>query len=186
MDPTGSRHLTLCAKHLHWRKSHRHVLPSWTPPSRFRVHSLLTSQLLYHIGNTADITCLSSIHKLFRVTAFVLKFVRILKGNSENPYLTLDALSEAEWRWIIDSQSTLEEDPKVPTWKMQFGLFKDNNQEWRCGGRLQNASISFSSKHSILLNKRHTLTTLIVWSAHQRLQHNGVKETLIEIRAGIG
>ena len=54
---------------------------------------------------------------------------------------------------------------------------------WRCGGRLQNASISFSSKHPILLPKGHPLTTLIVQSAHQRVQHNGVKETLSEVQS---
>ena len=80
-------------------------------------------------------------------------------------------------------QSTLEEHPKFPSWKMQFGLFKDDNHVWRCGGRLQNASISFSSKHPIFLHKEHPLTSLIVHSAHRRVQHNGVKETLGEVRS---
>ena len=70
------------------------------------------------------------------MTAYVLKFVSILKGRSETTELTVEALSEAERRWIIDSQPTLEEDPKFPTWKMQFGLFKDDSQVWRCGGKL--------------------------------------------------
>ena len=48
---------------------------------------------------------------------------------------------------------------------------------------MQNASISFFSKHPILLNKQHVLTTLIVQSAHRRVQHNGLKETLSEVRA---
>ena len=151
--------------------------------SKVGVHSLLTPQLPHHIGNIIDVKRFSSIHKLLRVTAYVLKFVSILKGRSETTELTVEALSEAERRWIIDSQSTLEEDPKFPTWKIQFGLFKDDSQVWRCGGRLQNANISFSSKHPILLNKQHPLTTLIVQSAHQRVQHNGVKETLSEVRA---
>ena len=151
--------------------------------SKVRVHSLLTPHLPHRIGSIIDVKRFSSIHKLLRVTAYVLKFVSILKGVSENPELTVDVLSEAERRWIIDSQSTLEEDQKFPTWKRQFGLFKDNHQLWRCGGRLQNASISFFSKHPILLNKQHVLTTLIVQSAHRRVQRNGVKETLSEVRA---
>ena len=125
----------------------------------------------------------SSIHKLVRVTAYVLQFVKTLKHQCESPELTVDALSEAERRWIIDSQSTLEQDHKFPSWRMQFGLFKDDNHVWRCGGRLQNASISFSSKHPILLPKGHPLTALIVESAHRRVQHNGVKETLSEVRS---
>ena len=151
--------------------------------SKVGVHSLLTPQLPHRIGNIIDVKRFSSIHKLLRVTAYVLKFVSILKGRSETTELTVEALSEAERRWIIDSQSTLEEDPKFPTWKIQFGLFKDDSQVWRCGGRLQNANISFSSKHPILLNKQHPLTTLIVQGAHQRVQHNGVEETLSEVRA---
>ena len=101
------------------------------------------------------------------MTAYILKFVSILKGRSETTELTIEALSEAERRWIIDSQSTQEEDLKFPTWKIQFCLFKDDSQVWRCGGRLQNANILFSSKHPILLNKQHALMTLIVQFAHQ-------------------
>ena len=112
------------------------------------------------------------------MTAHVLKFVNILRKKRETPELTIDILSEAEQRWIRDTQSILEENPKFPSWKTQFGLFKDDNQIWRCGGRLQNADISFSSKHPILLHKDHAL---IIQSAHQRVQHNGVKETLCEI-----
>lgn len=55
--------------------------------------------------------------------------------------------------------------------------------EMWCGGRLQNASMSFSSKHPILLPKKHHLTLLIVQSAHRRVQHNGVRETLVEVRS---
>ena len=163
-----------------WLRNPKHssVIPSETVPesclaelkaSPRGVHSLLTSRLLYRISNVVDIKRFSSIHNLLCVTAYILKFVRILKGKIEPPELTIDLLSEAERRWIIDSQSTLEEDPKFPSWRMQFGLFKDDNHIWRCGGRLQNANISFSSKHPMLLPKEHVLTTLIVQSAHQRV-----------------
>ena len=90
--------------------------------SKVRVHSLLTPHLPHRIGNIIDVKRFSSIHKLLRVTAYFLKFVSILKGVSENPELTVDVFSEAERRWIIDSQSTLEENQKFPTWKRQFGL----------------------------------------------------------------
>ena len=131
-------------------------------PPKVGVHSLLTPQLPCRISNVVDIKRVSSVHKLLRVTAYVLKFVRILKGKDEPSDLTVDLLSEAERRWIVDSQSALEEDPKFPSWRMQFGLFKDNNHIWRCSRRLQNANISFSSKHPILLCKEHALTTLLV------------------------
>ena len=114
--------------------------------SRVGTHSLLTPQpLSCCISRIIDIERFSSIHKLVRVTAYVLQFVKALKHQCESPELTVDALSEAERKWIMESQSTLEANPKFPSWRMQFGLFKDDSHVWRCGGRLQNASISFSS-----------------------------------------
>lgn len=53
---------------------------------------------------------------------------------------------------------------------------------WRCGGRLTNAEIPYTTKHPVLLPRSHPLTTLIVRDAHDRVWHNGVKETLREIR----
>ena len=38
-------------------------------------------------------------------------------------------------------------------WQKQFVLIKDPNEIWRCGGHLQNASISNNQPHSILLDK---------------------------------
>ena len=130
----------------------------------------MTPRLPCRISNIIDITQFSSIHKLLRVTAHILKFVNTLRKKCETPELTVDILSEAEQRWIRETQSILEEYPKF-SWKIQFGLFKDDNQIRRCGGRLQN-DISFSSKHPILLHKDHALTILIIQSAHQRAQHN--------------
>ena len=68
------------------------------------VHSLLTPQLPHHIGNIIDVKQFSFIHKLLRVTAYVLKFVSILKGRSETPEFTVGVLSEAERKWIMESQ----------------------------------------------------------------------------------
>ena len=64
--------------------------------SKVGIHSLMTPHLPHHIGNIIDVEQFSSIHKLLRVTAYILKFVSILTGRSENPELTADVLSEAE------------------------------------------------------------------------------------------
>ena len=62
-------------------------------------------------------------------------------------------------------------------------LFQDESGIWRCGGRLHHVNLSFSSKHPVILSKKPTLMALIAHSAHARVQHNGVKETLTESRA---
>ena len=48
---------------------------------------------------------------------------------------------------------------------------------------MQNADISYSAKHPILLPRSHPFTALIVHDAHRRVFHNGVKETLTEVRS---
>ncbi len=61
-------------------------------------------------------------------------------------------------------------------------LFLDDDGLWRCGGRIQNAAVAFSTRHPILLHKNHHLTKLVVKRAHERVLHDGVKETLTEVR----
>ena len=68
-------------------------------------------------------------------------------------------------------------------WHQQFGLFLDGHGVWRCGGRLTNADIPPTAKNPILLDSQHYFTTLIVREAHSRVMHNGVKETLTELRS---
>ena len=52
----------------------------------------------------------------------------------------------------------------------------------RCKGRLQNATIPIDAKHPIILPQDHYLTELIIRDCHQRVLHNGMKETLTEMR----
>ena len=151
--------------------------------SRRDVHSLLTST------KTQDLNCIigckrySSVQRLYRVTAYVLKFISLLRKQVHSPELTTQDITEAERLWILDCQSTLVKDKNFAAWAAQFRLFRDDNELWRCGGRLKNADLPFSAKHPILLDKKHYLTLLIVRNAHQRVQHNGVKETLTEVHS---
>ena len=154
-----------------------------TASGRRGVHNLLI-----HTG-TLDVSCVidckrySTAQRLYRITAYVLKFIGMLRKRAQSPELTIQDIAEAERLWILDCQSTLVKDKNFPMWETQFNLFKDDSQIIRCGGRLQNANLPFSSKHPILLNKKHYLTYLIVKNAHRRVQHNGVKETLTEVRS---
>ena len=52
----------------------------------------------------------------------------------------------------------------------------------RCGGRLEKSGIPYETKHPILLPRDHKLTELIILDCHERVGHNGVKETLTEFR----
>ena len=54
------------------------------------------------------------------------------------------------------------------------------------GGRLSNAGLPYAAKHPLLLYKKCPFTALIVRHAHERVLHNGVKETLGGYALNIG
>ena len=81
-----------------------------------------------------------------------------------------------------ENQSALPRSKSFHIWSLQFGLFKDQNGLWRCGGRLENAGVPQTAKHLIFLLKNH-LTELIVKECHTRVMHSGVAATLTELRS---
>ena len=68
-------------------------------------------------------------------------------------------------------------------WSKQFGLFVDDEGVWRCKGRIGHADPPYSVKYPILLHRDHHLTVLYALKSHQRVLHNGAKETLMELRS---
>ena len=150
-------------------------------------HSLLTPKSSPSANLEQLISCknYSTLPRLLRVTAYVIHFVRLLKqkGGPISPSLELEEIGEAERQWIIQSQTLLTEEKSFFEWKKQFGLFLDQAGIWRCGGRLGNAELQYDTKHPVFLSKHHHLAVLIVRSAHEKVFHNGVKDTLTEVRA---
>ena len=65
-----------------------------------------------------------------------------------------------------------------------LGLYEDELGLLRCRGRIGKAKIAFETRFPILLPRSHHLTDLIINDAHERVYHNGVKETLAEILDG--
>ena len=106
------------------------------------VHNLLTTQAV-SIGRPINIERFSTSHKLYRTTAYVLKFVRLLRREVASAELTLANLSEVERLWIIDAQSSMAQDQTFPKWKAQFSLFQDDHQIWRCGGHIPQNTLWF-------------------------------------------
>ena len=104
----------------------------------------------------------SSSHRLFRVTALVLKFVHnARRGTNDNRPLsatdmlvTSNDLEQAKLLWIKDSQSQLKNDGRFPLWKRQLGLFRDEADVWKCSGRMSNSSLSLAAQTPTLLDKK--------------------------------
>ena len=143
-------------------------------------------QSLINVENFSDY------HRLLRVTAYVLRFVRNLRakakvGNSqpcEQPEISwTEEINQAEALWLAEMQVSLLGHPKYNEWKRQFGTFIDSKGIVRCGGRLENANILESAKNPVLLDPSYRITLLIVRHCHERVKHCGVKGTLTELRS---
>ena len=138
------------------------------------------------VGNVINCENFSQLHRLLRVTAYVIKFVKLFKAKgtsvAQKSGLTASELARAEDLWVKESQRHLIQHKDFRTWKQQFDLFLDDGV-WRCRGRISNAEVPYSTKHPTLLCKAHHFTHLVVRDAHKRVFHNGVKETLTEIRS---
>ncbi|XP_068738691.1 uncharacterized protein [Montipora capricornis] len=128
--------------------------------------------------------------KLFRLTALSLKFIRNLtsarngrkESQSKQVTLTAEEISEAKVLWIREVQKPLEREKNFENLKLQLGLFRDQESILRCKGRLGNAPLSVTARYPVLLPRRHHVTRLIVESCHRKINHGGVKETLVEVR----
>lgn len=52
----------------------------------------------------------------------------------------------------------------------------------RCQGRLSNSDLLYDTKHPLLLDPKHHVCELIIKDCHETVKHNGVRETLTQLR----
>ena len=140
---------------------------------------------LQSVGKVINCTQFSWLRRLLRVTAYVMKFGRMLKAKVQrvsceiSTKLNASEIEAAQILWIKEAQMCLREDNCFKTWEHQFGLFLEDGI-WRCKGRLE---VSYSTRYPMLLAKEHYFAVLVVEDTHRRVMHNGVKETLTEVRS---
>lgn len=79
-------------------------------------------------------------------------------------------------------QKPLEIEKSFENLKLQFGLFRDQDSILRCKWRLGKAPLSVAARYPALVPRQHHVTRLIVESCHRKINHGGVKETLVEVR----
>ena len=122
---------------------------------------------------------------MLTITTLVLKFCVILldRIRPDNSPTSGTRKAIADELWITECQCKSVADKNFQQWQRQLDLFQDVSGLWRCTGRIQNAAVPYSTKHPLLLHKSHHLTVLIVRKAYGRVLHNGVKETLAELRS---
>jgi hypothetical protein len=147
-----------------------------------------------------DCNSYSTLTRLLRVTAYVLRFINILKkkrreersSNSQVKALTATEISQAESMWIRTVQMSSFEselgfiensrDCCPPAYVNQFGLVLDDQHILRCKGRINNATIPESSKNPVLLPSKHHFSDLIIQDVHKKMMHSGIRQTLVTLR----
>ena len=66
--------------------------------------------------------------------------------------------------------------------KKNLNVFIDEHGLFRCRGRFANSSLPYEKKYPILFPTDSCLTILVIPDAHKSVLHNGVRETINEIR----
>ena len=132
----------------------------------------------------------SSLNHLLRVTAWVLRFIKNLRGRKvkENNLITRE-LQAAKNVWEKRSQGekfdaviTSIKKNKRNQLKEQLGLKLDKEGLIRCHGRMIHAELSEDAANSKLLPKDHHFTRLVIQDVHEKLYHAGVSHTLAQLR----
>ena len=111
----------------------------------------------------------SSLNKLILITAYVLKFVRILKsrlcGNKAEPsveLLSLHDIDSAKTLLYRQVQSEFANDEKFGSQKESLNVFDDKAGVLSCKGRVENSTLPYSAKFPVLLPRKHHFTNLVI------------------------
>ena len=164
------------------------------PTQTTTVSSLQCSEVpgIHRVINATDY---STYLKLLRVTAYTCRFIdncrRQVASRVTNSLTTIE-IHDAEKRWLKSCQATQFQDEKanmqtnsrnsrLPLVK-QLRLYLDSDGIIRCGGRIHNTPLGYAAKFPYLLPKKHELTKLIVFDAHENQLHSGVNSTITQLR----
>ncbi|XP_028409306.1 uncharacterized protein LOC114531905 [Dendronephthya gigantea] len=145
-----------------------------------------SSKELASISKVINLEDYGTAERLFRVTAWVLRFGFNARAKSKGMEkrcgeLTVEELDEAENRWIKQAQAELKEAKKYAQISNSLGLMEEGGII-RCKGRLRNSELEYNTKHPIIIPKDNRLTELIVRKCHSEVHHCGVRATLGRLR----
>ncbi|XP_029175258.1 uncharacterized protein LOC114943741 [Nylanderia fulva] len=133
--------------------------------------------------------------KLVRVTAYVLRFVYLLKKTRKfscaSPALNADELNDAETFWLnyvqkrsFDSEiDSLRKDKSISKKSSlrTFSPFLGEDALLRLGGRLKNAALAYDEQHPIIVPQGR-IAFLLIAHTHKITLHGGVQLMLRTLR----
>ena len=143
-----------------------------------------------NISNIININKYSSLSKLLRITCWVMKaktkFLRKINKNkkesvTEEMINSVD-LSMTKKLWLREVQNDLRRVENFKNVSYQLDLFEDEDGLWRCGGRLAKSNLPYSVVYPYIIPTEHYFATLIVLKSHDNVKHNGVRDTINNLR----
>ena len=94
-----------------------------------------------------------------------------------------EEMDQARELWIKEVQRSVYNDKNFDQVKVSLSLFTDDKGILRCGGRLKNAPIPYDARFPIFLPRCSRFTYLVINDCHFKVLHNGVRDTLTELRS---
>eukprot|EP00794_Sanderia_malayensis_P005770 gene5770-biopygen4684 len=139
------------------------------------------------ISEIMDITRFSSLKKLFRVTAYVRRFIhnlkqKVAKKDFDRTKLRVEEIKEAEREWIVGAQFFLQDNKDFAKYKDQLGIVNKDGI-LICKGRFEYADLEFDARNPIILPKNHEFTDLVIMDCHVKVHHCRVSATIAELRS---
>jgi hypothetical protein len=146
-------------------------------------------QEIVGIDKVVSVERYSSVERLFRVTAWVKRFVQKLISRirgvqdiAKTSGLEREELLSAERLWIEASQKQLRKEENFKQLESQLKLVEED-RILRCRGRFAESDLVVDAKYPILLPKESKFTELIILRCHDKVHHSGVRATLAEVRS---
>ena len=99
------------------------------------------------------------------------------EDEQHQPLINAEDLSQARTRLILSVQKGITND-RIK----ELDLFYDDKGILRLRGRLENAPLPYDTRHPIWLPRENDLTELYIIDAHRKVLHNGVRETVAEMK----
>ena len=127
----------------------------------------------------------STLSRLIRVTGWCKRFIDNCRRKIEKKEGELDAdeYYYEEGLWIRNIQNEMKTEGGYKKRSQSLGVYEDEEGFLRCQGRIGKAKIEFGTRFPLLIPTYHHVTELIIREAHEDVYHNGVKETLADVRA---
>ena len=114
-----------------------------------------------------------------------MRFLRNIRVPKEERVMTselnVDEIREAEFRWIKENQTTIDQEDRQQLEKC-LNVTLDTKGLLRTNDRIKNADIPYETRSPIVINRKHKLAELITIDCHRLVQHLGARQTLAEIR----